>query len=133
MSDDKVERSEEEWKRELTPQQYRVLREKGTELAFTGEYWNHKSAGRYTCAGCGQELFTSGEKFDSGCGWPSFTAPAEPERVRTEDDYSYSMQRTEVLCSRCGGHLGHVFDDGPAPTGQRYCINSASLDFRPEE
>ena len=129
MSSEKVVKPEAEWKKELTPEQYHILREKGTERAFTGRYWNLKEDGTYVCAGCGQELFRSDTKFDSGCGWPSFYDAMESGKVETRDDDSYGMHRIEVLCSRCGGHLGHVFDDGPAPTGQRYCINSASLQF----
>ena len=129
---DKVIKTEAEWQRELTPEQFRILRQKGTERAFTGRYWDHHEPGRYRCAGCGQELFASDEKYNSGCGWPSFTAPTGTNRVTTQDDPSHSMQRTEVLCSRCGGHLGHVFPDGPAPTGLRYCINSAALEFEAE-
>lgn len=124
-----VQRSEEEWRSSLSPEEYHVLREKGTERAFTGKYWNHKADGSYVCAGCGQELFVSGTKFDSGCGWPSFY-DAIPGTVSFADDHSYGMHRIEVTCSRCGGHLGHVFPDGPEPTGQRYCINSVSIDFR---
>jgi peptide-methionine (R)-S-oxide reductase len=126
---DKIVKSEQEWKEALTPEQYRILRERGTERAFTGRYWNLKEDGTYTCAGCGQELFQSDTKFDSGCGWPSFYDAAASGRVTARDDFSHGMHRIEVLCSRCGGHLGHVFDDGPEPTGQRYCINSASLQF----
>lgn len=124
-----VDRTEEEWRQSLSPEQYHVLREKGTERAFTGKYWDHKEDGTYACAGCGQELFGSGTKFDSGCGWPSFY-DANPGTVNFADDHSYGMHRIEVTCARCGGHLGHVFPDGPEPTGQRYCINSASIDFK---
>jgi len=130
MSDVKVKKTDQEWKQELDPEQYRVLREKGTERPFTGKYWNLKENGTYTCAACGQELFTSNEKFDSGCGWPSFFDALDQANVTTEEDYSHGMHRTEVMCSNCGGHLGHVFPDGPKPTGLRYCINSASLDFK---
>lgn len=124
---DKTGKSDEEWRRALTPQQYHVLREKGTERAFTGAYWDEKSPATYTCAGCGTPLFESDAKFDSGSGWPSFTAPAAPDVVATDRDTSHGMVRTEVTCAKCGGHLGHLFEDGPAPTGIRYCINSASL------
>lgn len=126
-------RSDEEWRRALDPERYRILREKGTERAFTGEHWNTKDPGTYLCAGCGQELFGSDTKYESGSGWPSFWSPQADEAVATETDLSHGMQRTEVMCSRCGGHLGHVFPDGPAPTGLRYCINSASLEFRGQE
>lgn len=126
----KVQKSDEEWRRILSPEQYRVLRLKGTEAPFSGKYWNHKEAGTYHCAGCGQKLFSSATKFDSGCGWPSFWEAAEPGTVEFRDDYSYGMHRIEVICASCGGHLGHVFDDGPEPTGKRYCINSVSLEFR---
>jgi peptide-methionine (R)-S-oxide reductase len=126
----KVERTEADWKKQLTPKQYEVLRQKGTERAFTGEYWDNHDAGTYLCAGCGEPLFQSEDKFDSGCGWPSFTKPATGEVVEEADDRSHFMQRTEVLCRACGGHLGHVFDDGPAPTGLRYCINSASIQLQ---
>jgi peptide methionine sulfoxide reductase msrA/msrB len=128
-----LDRTEEEWKRVLTPEQYRVLRRKGTERAFTGRYWDHKGTGVYACAGCGQELFASSTKFKSGSGWPSFWQPVAEGRVAEEADRSHGMVRTEVLCGRCGGHLGHVFNDGPQPTGQRYCINSAALDFKAAE
>ena len=125
----RVEKSDAEWRRELTPQQYRVLREKGTEPPFTGKYWNEHSDGVYRCAACGNELFDASTKFESGTGWPSFYQPIEGERVATEEDRSLFMRRTEVHCARCGGHLGHLFDDGPQPTGLRYCINSASLEL----
>ncbi|HEY1955348.1 MAG TPA: peptide-methionine (R)-S-oxide reductase MsrB [Polyangiaceae bacterium] len=124
-----MKRPEAEWKKLLTPTQYAVLREKGTERAFTGEFWDHHEKGTYKCAGCGTELFASDAKFDSGCGWPSFTAPKEEANVEEARDGSHGMVRTEVMCAKCGGHLGHVFDDGPNPTGLRYCINSASLAF----
>ena len=122
-----------EFRERLTPEQYRVLRQKGTERAFSGDLWDEHRAGRYLCAACDAELFESTTKFDSGTGWPSFFAPVEPEAVATETDRSMWMTRVEALCPRCGGHLGHVFDDGPNPTGLRYCINSASLRFEPEE
>jgi len=126
---DKVMKTDEEWKKELTPKQYQVLRKKGTERAFTGAYWNTKDPGVYRCAGCGEILFASDTKFDSGCGWPSFYAPTNSTVVAQQADHSAFMERNEVLCAKCGGHLGHVFDDGPQPTGLRYCINSASLKF----
>ncbi len=130
---EKVQKTDAEWRAELTPEQYEVLRKQGTERAFTGAYWDAKDAGVYRCAGCGAELFSSDTKFDSGTGWPSFYAPMEDEKVQTETDRSLFMKRTEVHCSNCGGHLGHVFEDGPNPTGLRYCINSCSLELDPKE
>ncbi|HSL27064.1 MAG TPA: peptide-methionine (R)-S-oxide reductase MsrB [Acidimicrobiia bacterium] len=124
--------TEAEWRRRLTSEQYHVLREAGTEQAFTGRYWNSKEPGRYLCAGCGAELFDSKDKYDSGTGWPSFTRPASEDGVETATDSRYGMVRTEVKCARCGGHLGHVFGDGPGPEGLRYCLNSAALELKPE-
>jgi peptide-methionine (R)-S-oxide reductase len=125
-----MKKTEQEWKETLTPEQYHVLREKGTERAFTGKYWNVKDDGTYLCAGCGSELFGSDTKFDSGCGWPSFYDSLDKEKIIETEDRSFGMHRVEVTCAKCGGHLGHVFPDGPKPTGQRYCINSASLNFK---
>jgi len=127
----KIEKTDIDWRSELTPEQYHVLRENGTERAFSGEYWNDHRAGVYRCAACGNELFASDTKFESGTGWPSFYQPAAPDAVETEDDRSFFMTRTEVTCAACGGHLGHVFPDGPRPTGLRYCINSAALRLAP--
>jgi len=131
MTENKT-KEEQEWKEKLTEEQYHVLRSKGTERPFTGKYWNNKEKGVYYCAGCGTPLFDSESKFESGCGWPSFTAPITDSNINEAQDNSLSMRRTEVLCSKCGGHLGHVFDDGPKPNGLRYCMNSISLDFKPK-
>jgi peptide-methionine (R)-S-oxide reductase len=124
-----VPAAEEDWRERLTPEQFHVLREKGTERAFSGAYWDEHGSGVYRCAGCGAELFSADTKFDSGTGWPSFWEPIDPSRVHLETDTTYDMVRTEATCARCGGHLGHVFDDGPRPTGKRWCINSCSLDL----
>jgi peptide-methionine (R)-S-oxide reductase len=128
----KIKKTEEEWRHELTDKQFELLRQKGTERPFTGELLHNKGKGKYRCAGCGEELFLSDTKFDSGSGWPSFWAPIEDDNVETNTDESLGMKRTEILCKKCGGHLGHVFDDGPNPTGKRYCVNSASLKFEEE-
>ena len=128
----KVDKTEEQWREELSPDEYHVLREKGTERAFTGTYWDSKDEGVYRCRACGAKLFDANAKFDSGTGWPSFYEPAEGEAVETEEDRTFFMKRTEVHCSNCGGHLGHIFEDGPDPSGLRYCINSASLELDPD-
>lgn len=129
-----MKKDNEFWKEKLTPQQFNVLREKGTEPAFTGAYWNHKEDGMYHCAACGAKLFSSKTKFDSGTGWPSFTEPEVADAIETREDTSHGMSRTEVVCKKCGGHLGHIFNDGPKEEGEkRYCINSCSLDFKPLE
>ncbi len=130
---DRIEKSDAEWREDLTPEQYRVLRRRGTEPAFTGAHWATKDAGRYLCAGCDAELFHADHKYDSGSGWPSFWQPLADGALETEQDTSHGMVRTEVHCARCGSHLGHVFPDGPRPTGQRFCINSVSLKFDPEQ
>jgi len=127
----KIQKSDTQWREELSPEQYRILRQAGTERAFTGPYWNSKEKGLYRCAGCGEELFVSDTKFDSGCGWPSYFEPVKPGVVDEFRDVTHGMVRTEVRCANCGGHLGHVFPDGPPPTGLRYCINGHSMTFEP--
>ncbi|HEX3972417.1 MAG TPA: peptide-methionine (R)-S-oxide reductase MsrB [Stellaceae bacterium] len=133
MSQDKIAKTDAEWRTQLSPEQFRIARKKGTERAFTGDYWDDHRAGTYACICCGQELFASDTKFDSGTGWPSFYQPIAKDSVATETDRGLFMKRTEVLCSRCEAHLGHVFPDGPRPTGLRYCINSASLMLKPKD
>jgi len=130
---EKVKKTEEEWRKQLTPEQYHVARQKGTEPAFTGQYWDNHEDGIYRCVCCGADLFDSAAKFESGTGWPSFSEPLDPSKVRTETDVSHGMRRVEALCAQCDAHLGHVFPDGPRPTGTRFCMNSASLDFKKKD
>lgn len=130
---DKVVKTDEEWKKELSPEQFQILRKKGTEYAFTGKFYKHKDKGVYICAGCGNELFTSEQKYDSGCGWPSFYDGIAAGKIKTSLDTSHGTIRTEITCARCDGHLGHVFEDGPNPTGLRYCVNSVSIDFKKKD
>lgn len=130
--ENKVIKSDEEWKKELSPEAYQILRQKATERAFTGKYWNNFEYGTYVCAGCGTPLFESDTKFESSCGWPSYFEPIDSSRIIYKEDRSHGMIRTEVLCAKCGGHLGHIFDDGPPPTGKRYCINSGAMKFIPK-
>lgn len=133
LSQETVRKTEEEWKEELSPEKYRILREKGTERPYTGKYWNNKETGMYHCAACDNPLFSSETKYDAGCGWPSFYEAIDNGNIKTAKDLSHGMQRIEIMCAKCGGHLGHVFDDGPKPTGLRYCVNSESLEFKKEE